>query len=189
MESKAELRARLNAQRNALSEEARQKASYELRSCLLARTDIQETCRARTPIAGYLATHAELSLSPTLFVLHELNAVLAVPYWDAPAKLYRLSQFSSHTKLVEGPHGIFQPAHPKPITPSEIALWLVPCVGMTRAGARLGYGGGWYDRFFAACAPQVPRMGVGYDFQVLDELPLEKHDVGLTDVVSVSSKG
>ena len=62
-------------------------------------------------------------------------------------------------------------------------VWVVPGLAFTRKGARLGYGGGWYDRFLAAADPSAVLLGVAYPFQMVEELPSEPHDIRLTDVV------
>jgi len=62
-------------------------------------------------------------------------------------------------------------------------VWIVPGLAFTRTGARLGYGGGWYDRLLAAADPSAVLLGVAYPFQMVEELPSEPHDIRLTDVV------
>jgi 5-formyltetrahydrofolate cyclo-ligase len=52
--------------------------------------------------------------------------------------------------------------------------------------ARLGQGGGWYDRFLAAVREDCTAIGVGFDAQVLDALPVESHDVRLDVIVTES---
>ncbi len=62
-------------------------------------------------------------------------------------------------------------------------VWIVPGLAFTRTGARLGYGGGWYDRLLAGTDPLDILLGVAYPFQMVEELPSEPHDIRLTDVV------
>ena len=60
---------------------------------------------------------------------------------------------------------------------------LVPGLAFTRAGDRLGQGGGWYDRFLPGVRPDCVVVGVGFAEQVVDRLPTEPHDVVLDHVV------
>lgn len=64
-----------------------------------------------------------------------------------------------------------------------IDVVLVPGIAFTHRGDRLGRGGGFFDRFLAHRAPAV-KIGVCFDFQIVESLPLERHDVKLDLVVS-----
>ena len=66
-------------------------------------------------------------------------------------------------------------------------LIVVPGLAFTRTGDRLGQGGGWYDRFLSARSRHAVAIGVGFDLQVVDELPVEEHDVRVDAVVTESS--
>jgi 5-formyltetrahydrofolate cyclo-ligase len=61
---------------------------------------------------------------------------------------------------------------------------IVPGLAITRAGHRLGQGGGWYDRFLDRVPARCTTIGVGFAPQVLDALPIEPHDVTLQYVVT-----
>lgn len=52
---------------------------------------------------------------------------------------------------------------------------IVPGVAFDRKGNRLGYGGGYYDRFFQK-EPLHQRIAIAYDFQIFDKIPAEEHD-------------
>jgi len=58
---------------------------------------------------------------------------------------------------------------------NEIELIVVPAVAYDRSGNRLGRGKGYYDRLLTTT--RATKIGVGYDFQLLDSLPTEEHDV------------
>ena len=64
---------------------------------------------------------------------------------------------------------------------SPNALVIVPGVAFDKAGNRLGYGGGYYDTFLESL--KTSTIGVGYSFQLLDEIPIGEHDVRLDDIV------
>jgi 5-formyltetrahydrofolate cyclo-ligase len=70
---------------------------------------------------------------------------------------------------------------PDPAWPDVV---VVPGLAFTLAGDRLGQGGGWYDRFLAGVRSGCVTIGVGFDVQVVDELPLEAHDVRLQHLVT-----
>ena len=62
--------------------------------------------------------------------------------------------------------------------------WICPGLAFTAAGDRVGFGGGWYDRFLAAAKPSAKKYGVAYRFQLFDELPREAHDILLDEVIT-----
>ena len=67
---------------------------------------------------------------------------------------------------------------PEPTTPAytgDIDLVIVPAVAFDAKGRRLGRGGGYYDRFIKKLTHAV-LVGVGYDFQLVDEVPAARHD-------------
>jgi 5-formyltetrahydrofolate cyclo-ligase len=61
---------------------------------------------------------------------------------------------------------------------------IVPGLAFTAAGDRLGQGGGWYDRFLATVRSDCVSIGVCFDDQLLDALPVEAHDVAVDHVVT-----
>jgi 5-formyltetrahydrofolate cyclo-ligase len=68
---------------------------------------------------------------------------------------------------------------------SEIACFVIPGVGFSRDGLRLGRGGGYYDVTLKQ-VPGAARLGVGFDLQLVEALPREPHDVPLDAVVTES---
>lgn len=66
----------------------------------------------------------------------------------------------------------------------EVDVWICPGLAFTQAGDRIGFGGGWYDRFLAAARPGARKLGVAYRFQLLDELPTEPHDLRLDEIIT-----
>ena len=67
----------------------------------------------------------------------------------------------------------------------KIDLMVVPAVAYDRHGNRLGRGKGFYDRLL--CEARATTMGVAYDFQLVDEVPAEEHDVAVHYVVTPSA--
>ncbi len=60
---------------------------------------------------------------------------------------------------------------------NTIDLSLVPGLAFDPMGYRLGYGAGYYDRFFASLNSPHPTIGIGYDLQIVDRVPKDPHDV------------
>lgn len=93
-------------------------------------------------------------------------------HWDNPFE---------ETALVPDPYGAMQPEASS--AEARIAVAIVPVLGFTASGQRLGQGGGHYDRFLAA-HPHVIPIGLAWDCQLVDTLPAEPHDVPLHAVIT-----
>jgi 5-formyltetrahydrofolate cyclo-ligase len=87
-------------------------------------------------------------------------------------------------ELVRGPLGAGEPPAGALETPlGEVEAFIIPGVGFSEDGLRLGRGGGFYDVTLKQ-APRAPRIGVAFDVQILAELPREPHDAPLDAVVT-----
>ncbi|MEL7686053.1 5-formyltetrahydrofolate cyclo-ligase [Citromicrobium bathyomarinum] len=96
-------------------------------------------------------------------------------------------RFAEHTDplggsdLEAGPHGLMQPgADAADLVPDVL---FVPLLAFDTAGGRLGQGGGYYDRWMADHG-QVLRIGLAWDTQAVDRVPMEAHDMPLHRVVT-----
>lgn len=76
------------------------------------------------------------------------------------------------------------PEDEPPPDPLTIDVVIVPGVAFTAAGERLGQGGGWYDRLLPKIRPDCTTIGVGFEPQIVDELPTEPHDVRLDLIIT-----
>lgn len=89
------------------------------------------------------------------------------------------------SKLELGSFHIEEPSGNDTVDAADIEMVVVPAVAYDARGNRLGRGKGFYDRFLAS-TPAV-KVGVGYDFQLLDEIPAEPHDVPMDIVITQKS--
>lgn len=72
-----------------------------------------------------------------------------------------------------------------PIMPAEaLDMIVVPLVAFDRAGARLGYGGGCYDRYLPTLRPDCQVIGIAFDEQCIDHVPIDAHDLPLPRIIS-----
>ena len=72
-----------------------------------------------------------------------------------------------------------------PIVPAEaLDMAVVPLVAFDRTGARLGYGGGCYDRYLPTVAPKCQIVGIAFDEQRVDHVPTDAHDLPLPHIIS-----
>ncbi len=98
-----------------------------------------------------------------------------------PMTFHRHTDPFDESDLEAGPLGLRQPAAAaEQVIPQVLFL---PLVGFTERGERLGWGGGFYDRWLAA-HPGTIAIGLAWDVQRVEKLPLEPHDLPLTAVVT-----
>lgn len=72
-----------------------------------------------------------------------------------------------------------------PIVPAEaLDMIVVPLVAFDRAGARLGYGGGCYDRYLPTLSATCQIIGISFDEQRIDHIPTDAHDLPLPRIIS-----
>lgn len=86
------------------------------------------------------------------------------------------------SKLELGSFHIEEPTGNDTVDPSEIELVVVPAVAYDRNGNRLGRGKGFYDRLLKTT--KATKVGVGYEFQLVDSIPVEPHDVGMDMIIT-----
>lgn len=183
-EKKARIRGEMRRRRKSVCAANRRTAAQAICAALLARADVARAVESAAPIAVYLASQQEIDLSSFIEGVLVRGGRVVAPRWNGTT--YDLAEVAGlgAADLAIGPMDIREPRPGAArCAPQSVGVWLVPGLAFTRAGARLGYGGGWYDRLLASVSADVPKLGVAYDFQVVADLPVEAHDVRLTDVV------
>ncbi len=97
-----------------------------------------------------------------------------------------LKDFDS--ELAEGAYGVPEPKPEflRPVSPLELDFVAMPGLAFDRSGNRLGYGGGFYDRFVSRLRPGVPLVAIAFSFQLLDSVPTGEHDRKIDAIVTES---
>ena len=84
--------------------------------------------------------------------------------------------------MKKGAHGIPEPTEIVPISIEEIEIILVPGLAFDKTGARMGFGKGYYDKLLET--RKAIKIGICYDFQLLDKIPSEPHDVPMDIIIT-----
>lgn len=177
-ESREAVRQRILAARDALPEAVR----HEWSAAVCARLwEIPQLAAART-IMVYVSFRSEVGTGMLIAEALARGITVAVPRTEVQAKrlaVYRLRDPAQD--LRPGYCGIPEPdpARAQAVAPSAIGVVIVPGSVFDRNGGRFGYGGGYYDRFLAQEAPQALRVGVAYEMQVVEKVPVLAHDMRL----------
>lgn len=169
MDKKA-LRQQIREQKRAMTEAQIQAASAILAEKFAA----SEQYRQAKTIYGYLPYNQEVRTVPMLERAIREGKRVAVPkVFGEEMKFIYMDDLS----LVEkGYAGIPEPVADGPVADDPTALVLMPGLAFTTAGDRMGYGGGFYDKFLAA-QPDHPTVALCYGFQVVPALPTEEFDI------------
>lgn len=173
---KKELRKKIREQKRAMTDGQIEAASKVLQEKFLS-SDLYRNART---IYGYLPYNQEVRTVPILERALADGKRVAVPkvYGDEMRFIY-LTDLS----LVEtGYSGIPEPIADGPEGDDPTALVLMPGLAFTREGQRIGYGGGFYDKFLAA-EPNHPTVALCYDFQLVEQLPTEEYDIPVHEVI------
>ena len=167
---KITLRKQIREKKRAMTPEESTAASEKLTANFLA-TDLYR--QAKT-IYGYLPYNQEVRTVPILEQALADGKRVAVPkvYGDEMKFIY----LPDLTQVAKGYSGIPEPIADDPGGDDPTAVVLMPGLAFDKEGHRIGYGGGFYDKFLAL-EPNHPTVALCYGFQILQELPVEEFDV------------
>lgn len=173
---KTELRREIRARKRAMTEEEIETRSAKLAQLFFASEAYQ---KAKT-IYGYLPYNQEVRTVPMLERALKDGKKVAVPkvYGDEMKFLY----LDDLNAVAMGYAGIPEPIADEPVAQDETALVLMPGLAFDPQGHRIGYGGGFYDKFLAA-EPNHPTLALCYEFQMLPKLDVEDHDIPVDTVL------
>jgi 5-formyltetrahydrofolate cyclo-ligase len=177
--------------------------AYDARNAQDNKDDVSKAIVERfIALPEYAAAHTAmwyLDVRSEVRTRHQLGDALkggkkiVVPYCtvdDRGANKLGLWHLAGMDELVVGKWSILEPPKErwgdpgKEVDPRELDLVMVPGVGFTRAGARMGNGQGYYDRLLDRVRPDAPLIALAYECQLFPELPVSPHDVDMDRVVT-----
>jgi 5-formyltetrahydrofolate cyclo-ligase len=135
-------------------------------------------------VAAYVAMRSEADPRPIFELAWGIGATVGLPV-IAPGASLVFRHYEGDYALVPGGFGTMVPAEDAPLLDPDLII--VPVVGFDRAGTRLGYGKGHYDRTIAALRARgrrPPLIGIAFAVQEVDTIPHEPHDVRLDLIVT-----
>lgn len=140
---------------------------------------------ART-VMVYLAHGMELNLDQAISRLLEQGLTIAVPEVSETENLMRPVQLAtlSASALNVDRFGIRVPSKPHKVELPALDVVVVPGIAFDRSGARLGRGGGFYDRFLKSLPEGTMRVGACFSSQLLEQIPTDPHDLPVGLVVT-----
>lgn len=187
-DQRQQLRQKIRTARQALTQQQQKLAAEQL--CL--KLTKQAVVQNAKNIAAYLPTDGEISPLPFINWAYANNKKIFVPVLH-PLKHKQLwfVELKSGSPMKTNKYGILEPDHRlnrvQPLHSLDIVL--LPLVAFDRTGARLGMGGGYYDRTFAYRKQLSPferpkLIGITHQLQQVDSLPTESWDIPLSAIVT-----
>ncbi len=115
----------------------------------------------------------------------EKNINICLPKINSQSKEINFFKFSTGTKLIKNKYNILEPAVTNEIIFPKLVL--VPLLAFNESGFRLGYGGGFYDKYFSSQEEKdIIKVGLGFSFQKANQIPIESHDQKLDWILTES---
>ncbi|MWC30383.1 5-formyltetrahydrofolate cyclo-ligase [Paenibacillus sp. MMS18-CY102] len=188
---KPELRKAMKAKRDALSAAERDQRSVA--ACGRLAQLLEST--GVSAVFVYIQLRSELDTSPLIEWCWSNGVATAVPCCESDGRTMALYWIRSWDGLMPGAYGIREP-NPAAATPCGNTFVpgavIVPGLAFDRTGGRLGYGAGYYDRYYDALQAAVaaeggampPWIGLGYEAQLVEQVPTDGHDAYMDAIVT-----
>ena len=177
-QAKRALRREVLARRDALAPEDRSERSRRIADRILA---LPEVSRAGTVMA-FWSFGSEVETAPLIRRLVEAGSDVVLPRIDGGDVLP--VSYAPGDPVAPTGFGAMEPSAGRAVEPERVDAVIVPGVAFDRRGARVGYGGGYYDRFLARTRPGVPAIAIAFGLQVVEGVPEGRGDRRLDAIVT-----
>lgn len=174
--TKTEIRTIVRNNKKALTKEEIERRSHKLFQKIVELPEYRQSTR----VYSYVSYNQEVSTFEFMRRVLSDKKTLLVPkvYGD----IMRYHEILDLNELKPGAYGILEPDTNRPDSVFE-GFMLLPGLAFDKKGHRIGYGGGFYDKYLSE-HPAYFKAAPAYDFQVFDEIPFEKYDILIDRVIA-----
>lgn len=168
-------RAKISKKDNILFSNAIANSIYEMKEYQNAKT-----------IMCFISFANEIDTKELIETAIRHGKTVVIPITIPDTKELKPSQILDFSELEKGFYNILTPKEEfiRYVAPGTIDLILVPGVVFAENGYRIGYGGGYYDRFLSKIDNAVPKFAIGFDLQVVDRVPTESFDIPVDLIIT-----
>jgi 5-formyltetrahydrofolate cyclo-ligase len=167
---KRSLRRAVIERRDALSEEERRAKSERIAERVLALPELADVRTALT----FWSFGSEVDTAATIAGLRERGVRVALPRIEEGEMV--AVAFEPGAPVAATAFGAMEPVGAELVEPADLDLVIVPGVAFDRRGARVGYGGGFYDRLLPRLRAGVRAIAIAFALQIVPDVPTGRHD-------------
>lgn len=177
------LKQKIFRKRSSLSKGGINKKSAEIKINLCSLPEF----KSAKNIMVYVSFNSEVD---TKAIIKELllkkDKKVIVPYVEKNNKMLQLSELKSFDELEPKTFGILEPKKEfiRKFNPKKLDLIIIPGIAFDLNGHRIGYGYGYYDRFLKKINKNAKKIGLAYDFQIVEKIPEQTHDIPMSIVIT-----
>ena len=138
-------------------------------------------------VSTFVGVKSEVTTTPLISAALAAGKRVAVPVVEGGRlQLYRIESLD---ELQPAPFGLLEPPKElrrkhRRVVSTTVSLYIVPGLAFDRTGGRLGYGKGYYDALLSGTKPVVPKVGVGFEMQMVPAVPMGPADIRLPVIVT-----
>ncbi|MDF2880863.1 MAG: 5-formyltetrahydrofolate cyclo-ligase [Clostridiaceae bacterium] len=181
MGSKIEIRKRMISERLNLNKEMKSKLDKDIYINVCNSTLFNKAKN----IFIYVSLDYEVDTKKIISMAFSLDKTISVPKIISKSMGMVAVTIESLSQLSVGKYNILEPNIDNNIAnANEFDLIIVPGLAFDKKGGRLGYGGGFYDRYLKNCSSTCNIIALAYSFQIIDEVPMDINDVKINNIIT-----
>lgn len=186
MNNKEEIRKEILKKRHQIAQEKMLNWSHHITEALFQLGPFQKSLQ----IMCYVDFRNEVSTRALISQALSMGKRVSVPYIPSSAKeaneMIAAEILSLEEDLETGKYGILCPRKETliEVPPGDLQCVIIPGVAFDLKKNRIGYGAGFYDRFLSKVSPQCFKVGIAYDFQVIEKIPSDSQDIPLDMILT-----
>lgn len=181
-DQKKHIRASILEMRNSLTSQEINAAEQQILNNLLTLNQFTQSQN----IFCYLSFRSEVPTQELIKVCQQQGKNVSIPVCVNETKEMILSRYDNEVELKPSKYGVLEPTKEtiKITDRNLLDLAIMPGAVFDYSGYRVGYGAGYYDKFFSHCNKEIYKIALAYSFQVISEVPKDEYDVPVDCIIT-----
>lgn len=181
IKSKKEIRKEILQKRDLIGEEEKRLMDKEIFNKLIS----SDQYKNANTIFAFVSFKSEVDTYK--FIEHAISEgkTVGVPKIIKKEKYMEVYKITSLSDLESGYFGVMEPIEGcEKISKDNIDFILMPGAVFDEKGGRIGYGGGFYDKFLSDIKESIPKIAIAYELQIVDSVPMEEYDIKIDGIIT-----